>query len=272
MSTCGLFAQLNGNYSPDLASIEIPDFSGVELDQIISATSFNLPMVQSLTSNKLTSSGGTISSSEFYITDILTVSFEGALSFSATLAKRGSIVTLSGAKATLSNCTGSGTYADAEQGDLDVTVTKVTGSFTVRNATVNLDSGQLTGVIPQGALSVSGYFTDFPSQKGTVRGSYSAEEFGPFDFSGNIINPELTLTLATTSKNKISGTAVGTFGDYDDVAFKVTGTRNARTGISALTLTSTSVKGVSGKINLDAGGQKSGNKNTLRVLGYSLTF
>ena len=52
----------------------------------------------------------------------------------------------------------------------------------------------------------------------------------------------------------------------------MTGTRNARSGISALTLTSTSVKGVSAKINLDAEGEKSGSRNTLNVLGYKLTF
>ena len=87
----------------------------------------------------------------------------------------------------------------------------------------------------------------------------------------NIITPEIVLLL-TTTKNKITGSATGTFGDYDDVGFKVTGTRNAKTGISALTLTSTSVKGISAKLNLDGNADLNGTKNSMKVLGYTLTY
>ncbi|NBT24067.1 MAG: hypothetical protein EBS53_08355 [Bacteroidetes bacterium] len=273
VSSCSLLAQLDGDYSPDLASIEIPVFAGYELEENISATSFSLTMAQGIAAAKLTGSG-TISASDFYVDDTLDgISFEGSLTFSATIAKRGSIVTLSGAKATLGkDIAGTGTYHDADQGDLDVTITKVAGAFQLNNASVNLESEELSGTIPAGSLAISGYITEKPSQRGTVKAAYGAEQFGPFDFSGSIINPEINLSLATSSKNKITGTATGTFGDYDDVSFKVTGTRNSKTGISALTLTSTSVKGVSAKVNLDENGDISGAKNSLNVLGYKLTF
>lgn len=273
VSSSSLLAQLDGDYSPDLASIEIPVFAGYELEQTISATSFSLTMAQGITAAKLTGSG-TISASDFYVDDTLDgISFDGSLTFSATIAKRGSIVTLSGAKATLGkDITGMGTYHDEDQGDLDVTISKVAGAFQLKNASIDLEGQELTGTIPAGSLAITGYITEEPSQRGTVKAAYGAEQFGPFDFSGSIINPEINLSLTTSSKNKITGTATGTFGDYDDVSFKVTGTRNAKTGISALTLTSTSVKGVSAKLNLDENGDISGSKNSLNVLGYKLTF
>lgn len=273
VSSSSLLAQLDGDYSPDLLAIEIPVFADYELEQTISATSFSLTMAQGIAAAKLTGSG-TISASDFYVSDELDgISFDGSLTFSATIAKRGSIVTLSGAKATLGkDITGTGTYHDEKEGDLDVTISKVAGAFQLKNASIDLETQELTGTIPAGSLAITGYITDEPSQKGTVKAAYTAEDFGPFDFSGSIINPEINLSLTTSSKNKITGTATGTFGDYDDVSFKVTGTRNAKTGISALTLTSTSVKGVSAKLNLDENGDTSGSKNSLNVLGYKLTF
>jgi len=273
-SLCPAFAQLNGSYPLDLIAVEIPIFNGVPLVETISATSFDITMSQGLTSSKLTGSGE-ISASDFdvYQDESLVVNFEGPISLSATATKTGNIVRLTGAKATIGKgVVGAGTLT-TDEGSFDATVTGVTGMFVFASLSVDLESGEIQGVIRPGSLKVSGYQTDDPSNKATVTTKFSQEEFGPFDFpADNIITPEIELSLTTSSKNKITGSAIGTFGDYDDVNFKVTGTRNAKTGISALTLTSTSVKGVSAKLNLDGNADLNGTKNSMKVLGYTLTY
>jgi len=273
-SLCPAFAQLNGSYPLDLIAVEIPIFNGVPLVETISATSFDITMSQGLTSSKLTGSGE-ISASHFdvYQDESLVVNFEGPISLSATATKTGNIVRLTGAKATIGKgVVGAGTLT-TDEGSFDATVTGVTGMFVFASLSVDLESGEIQGVIRPGSLKVSGYQTDDPSNKATVTTKFSQEEFGPFDFpADNIITPEIELSLTTSSKNKITGSAIGTFGDYDDVNFKVTGTRNAKTGISALTLTSTSVKGVSAKLNLDGNADLNGTKNSMKVLGYTLTY
>jgi len=267
----GVLAQLSGDYNPDLSSVEIPVFQGATLSGAVSATDFSVDLVQGLTSSRITGSG-TVSASDVYDDGTITVgSIDGDLNLSASVAITGRVVRLSGAKATLANVTGTGSVmVDGES--YGVTVTSVTGAYTIRNMALSLDSLELTGVVPAGSLRMSGHKTDYPNVRRSVSARYTQEDFGPFDFPGTIISPSLSLEDLTTTRNRISGTATGSFGDYDEVAFKVTGTRNARSGISALTLTSTSVKGVSAKINLDAEGEKSGTKNTLNVLGYKLTF
>lgn len=273
-SLCPAFAQLNGSYPLDLSAVEIPIFNGVPLVETISATSFDITMSQGLTSSKLTGSGE-ISASDFdvYQDESLVVNFEGPISLSATATKTGNIVRLTGAKATIGKgVVGDGTLT-TDEGSFDATVTGVTGMFVFASLSVDLESGEIQGVIRPGSLKVSGYQTDDPSNKGTVTTKFSQEEFGPFDFpADNIITPEIELSLTTSSKNKITGSAIGTFGDYDDVDFKVIGTRNAKTGISALTLTSTSVKGISAKLNLDGNADLNGTKNSMKVLGYTLTY
>lgn len=271
---CPAFAQLNGSYPLDLSAVEIPIFNGVPLVETISATNFDITMSQGLTSSKLTGSGE-ISASDFdvYQDESLVVNFEGPISLSATATKTGNIVRLTGSKATIGKgVVGDGTLT-TDEGSFDATVTGVTGMFVFASLSVDLESGEIQGVIRPGSLKVSGYQTDDPSNKGTATTKFSQEEFGPFDFpADNIITPEIELSLTTSSKNRITGSATGTFGDYDDVGFKVTGTRNAKTGISALTLTSTSVKGISAKLNLDRNADRSGTKNTMNVLGYKLTY
>lgn len=272
-SLCPAFAQLNGEYTPDLARVEIPVLDGVSLEETISATSFGLTMVQGLTSSKITATDGYISATEFYVNDELVVDFDGEMTFSATATKRGDIVTLSGAKGTIvkGSVTGSGILTE-DSGSYDVTVTSVAGTFVFKSLSVVISTGEIAGLISKGAFKVAGFVDEDPTQKGTETASYSEEVFGPFDFPvDNIITPEIVLSL-TTTKNRITGSATGTFGDYDDVGFKVTGTRNAKTGISALTLTSTSVKGVSAKLNLDGNADLNGTKNSMKVLGYTLTY
>ncbi|NBT48340.1 MAG: hypothetical protein EBT07_11110 [Actinobacteria bacterium] len=272
-SLCPAFAQLNGEYTPDLARVEIPVFDGVTLEETISATSFGLTMVQGLTSSKLSAMDGYISGSEFYANDELVVNFDGDMTFSATATKSGSIVRLAGAKTTIvkGSVTGDGVFTD-DSGSYSVTLTGVIGTFAFKTLSVDIESGQIAGLISSGALKVSGYLDEDPTQKGTVTAKYEPEDFGPFDFpADNIVTPEIVLFL-TTTKNKITGSASGTFGDYDEVGFKVTGTRNAKTGISALTLTSTSVKGISAKLNLDGNADLNGTKNSMKVLGYTLTY
>jgi hypothetical protein len=254
--------------------VEIPVFDGVTLEETISATSFGFTMVQGLTSSKLSSMDGYISNSEFYVNDELVVDFDGEMTFSAAATKRGNIVTLSGAKASIAkdSVTGSGILTD-DSGSYDVTVTSVAGTFVFKGLSVNILTGEIAGLISKGTLKVAGFVDEDPSQKGTVTASYLQEDIGPFDFPvDNIITPEIEISLTTSSKNRITGSATGTFGDYDDVGFRVTGTRNAKTGISALTLTSTSVKGISAKLNLDRNADRSGTKNSMKVLGYTLTY
>lgn len=266
------WAQLNGSFTPYLDAVEIPVFNGTSLNEQISSTAFQIDMVQSLTSSSLGGTG-TISNDDFYVDDTLTVMFEGELVFSARAALRGRVVTLAGAKATLKDVTGSGTLTDS--GDsYDVTLTSVAGSFLIRNMQVNLDDEQISGTIPAGSLRVAGYVTDEPSQKGTRTARFSSEAFGPFDFPGEIITPTVSFTLATNSKGVISGGGNATFGDYDEVLFGVKGRRNARTGVSAITLRGEgAAKAVSATLNLDGEGELvSRPKSSLQVLGYRLQF
>lgn len=268
-----VFAQLDGEYTPNFESVEIPVFNGVTLEDTISATSFSVTMVQGLTSSKLTGEG-TISATDFYVSDSLVVNFEVSGKFSASATKSGSVVRLSGAKTTLgSDVSGDGTYTENEE-NFPVTVTKVVGAFGFKTLNVNLDSEEISGVISPGKISVSGYLTDTPSEKGTISGRYGQEDFGPFDFPAeNIISPAISLNLSTSSKNMVTGSATGDFGDYDEVSFTAKGKRNAKTGISTVTLTGTGAgKGVSASLNLDADGEISGTKNALNVLGYKLKF
>lgn len=268
------FAQLDGDYTPDLSSIELPVFDGVLLEDTVSATTFSIEMTQGLTSSKLTGSGE-VDATDFYADDTLTVNFSGSMTFSAAAALSGSIVRLTGAKAVLGkDVTGTGTYTDEQDGDLSVTVTKVTGSFGFKRLTVNLDEETIDGDISPGSISVSGYLDDNPSQKGTVRVKYDQDPFGPYDFpSDNIITPEIALTLATSTRNAVTGSATGLFGDYDEVAFNLRGRLNAKSGISTITLTGTGAgKGVSATLNLDENGEITGTRNALNVLGYKLRF
>ena len=265
-------AQLNGSFTPNLDAVEIPVFNGTTLSEQISSTSFEINMQQSLTSSTLGGSGN-ISNDDFYVDDTLTVAFEGELVFSARAALRGRVVTLAGAKATLRNVTGSGTLTDS--GDsYDVTLTGVVGSFLIRNMQVNLDDQQVSGTIPAGSLRVAGYLTDEPSSKGTRTARFTSEPFGPFDFPGEIITPALSITLATNSKGVVGGGGNATFGDYDEVLIGVKGRRNAKTGVSTLTLKGEgAAKAVSATLNLDGEGELvSRPKSSLSVLGYRLQF
>lgn len=266
------FAQLNGEYTPSLEAVEIPAFNGATFDETISSTTVSFEFSQGLTSNRLTGTG-TVSATEVFDNGSITVdSIDGDINFSASLALRGRVVSLTGAKATLSNVTGSGSALVADE-SYGVDVTAVTGSYTIRNMVINLDTEEVSGTVAAGSLRISGQATDYPNIKRTVVAPYTSEVLGPSPFSGEIINPSVSLNLATTSKGKVTGTAVATIGDYDDVSFNITrGQRTARTGISTVTLTSTSPRGVSSTLNLNDDGEITGTKNSLNVLGYKLKF
>lgn len=266
------FAQLNGEYTPSLEAVEIPVFNGATFDETISSTTVSFEFSQGLTSNRLTGTG-TVSATDVFDNGSITVdSIDGDINFSASLALRGRVVSLTGAKATLSNVTGSGSALVADE-SYGVDVTAVTGSYTIRNMVINLDTEEVSGTVAAGSLRISGQATDYPNIKRTVVAPYTSEVLGPSPFSGEIINPSVSLNLATTSKGKVTGTAVATIGDYDDVSFNITrGQRTARTGISTVTLTSTSPRGVSSTLNLNDDGEITGTKNSLNVLGYKLKF
>jgi len=217
LSSGAVFAQLSGDYNPDLSSVEIPVFQGATLSGAVSATDFSVDLVQGLTSSRITGSG-TVSASDVYDDGTITVgSIDGDLNLSASVAITGRVVRLSGAKATLANVTGTGSVmVDGES--YGVTVTSVTGAYTIRNMALSLDSLELTGVVPAGSLRMSGHKTDYPNVRRSVSARYTQEDFGPFDFPGTIISPSLSLEDLTTTRNRISGTATGSFGDYDEVA------------------------------------------------------
>jgi len=280
--TCALnslFAQLNDTYSLDLSDVvSIPVFDGVNLSDTISATSFDITLVQSLTSSKITSVDSSISASEFdaYEDGTLILDFDAPVSFTSTVTLAGNIARLVGAKVTiLKGATGSGTATDDKTGEnYDVTVSGVTGGFNFKSLSADVDAGQIQGVIAPGSVKITGFVTDLPRKKATVTAKYGQQDFGPYDFdSSNLISPTFDpLTLATSAKGAVTGSATGTFGDFDDVSFSVKGKRNAKSGVSTLTLTSTSVKGITATLNLDDDGNLTGTKNSLNVLGYKLKF
>ena len=172
------FAQLNGEFTPDLSSVDIPSFNGSTFEDTISSTSVFFEFSQGLTSNRLTGAG-TISASEVFDNGSISVdSIEGSINFSASVALRGRVVTLAGAKATLAGVTGSGTAIVGGE-EYGVDVTAVTGAYTIRNMTINLDTEEISGVIAPGSLRISGQATDYPQVKRTVVARYTQETLGP---------------------------------------------------------------------------------------------
>ncbi|NBU71310.1 MAG: hypothetical protein EBS53_07665 [Bacteroidetes bacterium] len=269
------FAQLDGDYTPDLADVSIPIFDGVNLFDDVSAISFDLNLVQSLVSPKITSTDSTISALDFDVfgDETLIIGFDADVAFSSTATLAGSLVRLVGAKVTiLRGATGTGTL-DQGEGPIDVTVTGVTGSFSFRTLTVDLEAGEIQGIIAPGALRISAYQDENPSQNGTVTARYTQEDFGPYEFpADNIQSPECVLSLTTTPKGTVSGSAEFTVGDFDPITLDVKGRWNAKTGVSTLTLSKKTVKGVTATLNLDENGDLFGTKNSLSVLGYKLKF
>jgi|LauGreDrversion2_6_1035139.scaffolds.fasta_scaffold08648_3 hypothetical protein len=274
-------AQINDYCAPDLSAVEIPVFDGVPLAGEVSAVSFDLTMGQSLTSSKLTGTG-TVSATAFDVfqDEALVVDFDGDMNFSANATKSGSLVRLIGAKATiLPGVSGSGTLYDTNIEEyVDVTLTGVKGSFVFKSLHVDLDNGTIGGsgdTISAGKLQISGYRNDDESSQGTVTAQYGAEDFPELDFPAeNIITPDISFTLSTSSKGVVTGSeAVGTFGDYDDVLFGVKGKRNSKTGVTTISLKGVGAnKLVTATLNLDDSGEISGTKNALNVLGYKLKF
>jgi hypothetical protein len=263
-------AQLNGLYSPNLSSVQIPIFNGQELDDTIVYTSYSIGLLQGITSSSVTGDG-TVSSSSFYAGNGFDVnSFDGGLVFSSKAALRGSIASLVGAKATLSGVTGSGTYY--YYGTFyDLTISSVSGAYAIKNLNLDLQSGFISGLISAGTLKMSGYLDADPTTRGSVSVKYLPEAFGPYASSaGSVITPLIGMNLQTSSAGIVTGTATGEFGNYDDVAFTVKGKR--KSGVSALTLTSVNPSGISATLNLNDAGVISGAKNTLKVLGYTLKY
>jgi hypothetical protein len=269
-SSLSSIAQLNGNCSPDLSSVKIPAFAGLVLADTISATSYSIALVQGITSASVTGYG-TVSASSFYNDGQLSADyFYGGLGFSSKVALRGSIATLVGAKATLSGVSGYGSYY--YYGDTyGVTISSVSGAFAIKNLNLNLLSGEISGLVSAGSLRMSGYLNEYPNIRRSVSVGYSAEAFGPYNSpSSSVITPSIGMNLQTSSTGVVTGTATGTFGNYDDVAFAVKGKR--KSGVSAITLTSVSPKGISATMSLNDAGNISGTKNSLKVLGYTLKY
>jgi hypothetical protein len=267
-------AQLNGNYSPDLSFVEIPAFDGLELDGTVSETDFSLGLIQGVTSSSVTGTGA-VSNMDFWVSNDLIVEYHGDVLFSSKAALRGSIASLVGAKATLSNVMGSGTYSyygTLPYGEYSVTLTSVTGAFIIKNLSLNLLNGEMSGTIPAGSLKMSGYLDDYPNLRRSVSARYRSEAFGPYfiDQASVLITPLIGMDLQTSSAGVVTGSATGTFGNYDDVAFTVKGKR--KSGVSAITLTSVNPKGISATMNLNDAGEISGSKNTLKILGYTLKY
>ena len=264
------FAQISGDYAPDLSGVRLANFDGALLDGAVSSAGFSVSLEHGITSKKI-SGWGSISASSLYDDGRLSIdSISGDVFFSASLAVRGSIVSLVGAKATLRNVNGWGSYDG-----YGVTVSSVTGAFSISPLTLNLSTGFISGTIQPGFLRASGYATDYPQIKRTITVRYTSETFNS-DFSG-FVSPSIELFgLITNARGGITGSATGSFGGFAPVSFRVTGARNGKTGWSTLNLSSTSPRGISAKLVLDDAGNlvsPPGRKlHSLSAFGYTLTF
>jgi hypothetical protein len=136
---------------------------------------------------------------------------------------------------------------------------------------LDLESGVVSGLVSAGSLKMSGYLNAYPNIRRSISVRYSSEAFGPYALpAGSVITPSVGMELQTYPSGVVIGTATGTFGDYDDVAFTVKGKR--KSGVSAITLTSVNPKGISIAMSLNDAGNISGTKNTVKVLGYTLKY
>lgn len=282
-----VFAALDGDITPELP-VTIPVFNGVMLDDVelgaiegeVGACTYNLDMIQSISSSKITGSGK-ISATDFDVKQngVLVVNFEGDIDFSSLATIAGSVVRLTGAKSKILNAVGDGFYTD-DEGSREVTVTKVVATFVFNSLHVDLGNATIGGggdSIAKGPISVSGYDNTDPTSKETIKGSYDAIDFPESEFPAeNIVTPALNIVTSTSGKGAVNGGGEGAIGPLDDIPFGVKGKRNAKNGVSTLTLKGTgAAKSFSATLNLyDDGDLATGGKfkNTLNALGYKLKF
>lgn len=269
-----VFGQLSGDFPLDLSSTKIPILQGSEWNVELGGSEISLGFVQSVETARITGDGTIGNASLTYSAqDSITVHFAGSVKFLAKAVLSGSVLRLVGAKVTTGAVTGSGDYFHDGSTYLAV-VDSVKASFSFQTLELDLNDETIQGQLSNGKLVVKGKALVGDREiPGSFTYAYPSQTLSPYAMpDGTVVAPQMSLSLVTSSKNKISGTATVALGDYNDVTFKVTGTRNSKTGISALTLTGTSSPGVSGKINLDQEGVLSGNKNTLKVFGSTLVF
>jgi len=281
------FAQLDDAVTPELP-VTIPVFDGVGLDDVelgaaegeVGACTYSLNMTQSISSSKISGSG-TISATDFDVRQngVLVINFAGEMDFSSLATIAGTVVRLTGAKSKILSAEGDGVYTDKD-GSADVTVTKVVATFVFKGLHVDLDNGTIGGggdSIAKGPISVSGYDNAYPDDPGTIKGSYDAIDFPESEFpADNIVTPAITFNQSTSARGAISGGGSAAIGNLDDALFGVKGRRNAKNGVSTVTLKGQgAAKAFGATLNLyDDGELATGAKfkNTLNVLGYKLKF
>jgi hypothetical protein len=273
-------------------SIELPPeglglvlFDGVSINQTVGYASVDFQMAHSLVTGQITGMGSVrlqdISYRERYIS--ASGDLSGTLNFSAKPVKRGSIVTLSGAKITAKTTGSAG--VDVYNGGWESYpfdfVSNPTFTFRSLTATIR-DSGiLLAGTVARGSLPVaaSGYVQG-QRIKRNVSIPYSEASFSDEISREHLVGLDVELSnLVQNARGNISGAAGSLFDGGTGTTtsgYKVAGTRSAKTGVSRLTLTGVgAMKGTSAVLNVDDYlqlKQGKGYANSLRAFGYSLSF
>lgn len=296
-------ADLPSSFSPDpsldSSKVAVPLLNGWEINDSSSDSSVQFTVVQGVT-GAVSSVDGTWSHSGIAFSNRDgegTLSVEGQLLFTARPVLRGKILTLSGAKAVLRGCTGTGTFTDKSENSYEVEVVNMGANrpnttFTIDGMTINFsDFGNgtdstVSGNVRRGSYVFRGNATDaegnsYPNKSITV--PYAAERLhtpeNPLLYPADkVVGLEnLEFTGLSTLRNQIrSGTATLRLGDDLQVTFGVRGSRNARTGVNALSLAGTGTsRGSSMTLHFnDSGALQTGSRfrNSLRIFGYTINF
>ena len=261
-------------------------FDGVSVEEDVGFASVDFQMTHSLVTGQISGIGSMrmrdVLYEERYIS--ASVDLDGSLVFSAKPVKRGSVVSLSGAKIT-AKTTGSANVSVYDYGTWSDysfdSISNPTFSFRYLTAAIQ-DSGiLLSGEVARGSLAIaaSGYVGS-QQIKRNVKVPYSEASFSTRIPYASIAGLDVSLSnLVQNSKGAVSGIAGSLFTGEDRTGtngYKVAGPRSTKTGVSKLTLTGMgTMKGTSAVLNVDDSlqlKQGKGFANTLRAFGYSVSF
>jgi hypothetical protein len=267
----------------DSLSASVYVFEGVPISEDVGMGTVDFDMSQSPTSGQITGYGSMSVSIPYADSSLSgTADLDGNMTFSAKPVKRGSVVTLSGAKLSSSVNGTASIYVYAYYRSYYVYCSaKETFLFNALNVDISRSSPLLYGSIKAGKISIkaSGVIEGRSLQR-TVSIPYTSESFSEEVSADNIWKLNIGVSqLAVSSKGAVTGYADSLVDMADTVAYgyKVSGTRNSKTSITKLTITgvSSSVKGTSAKVNVDDDLNLkigSGYSNSLSVYGYSMSF
>lgn len=291
-------ADLPSSFSPDpsldSSKVAVPLLNGWEISSADSQSSVQLTVVQGV-SGAVSSVDGTWSHAGISFSNRDgegTLSVEGQLLFTARPVLRGKIITLSGAKAVLRGCTGTGSFTDKSENSYEIEVVNMGANrpnttFTIDGMTFNFSEfgngtdSTVSGNIRRGAYVFRGNATDAEGNSYTnqsLKVPYAAEPLSTVYPAERVVGLEdLEFTGLSTLRNQIrSGTASLGLGSDLQYTFGVRGSRNARSGINALSLTGTGTsRGSSMTLHFnDSGALQTGSRfrNSLRIFGYTINF